>query len=446
MSGIETKGIIYYLIRRGWYGQLASLCQSSAGGGSGPRGSKGKGVLEPLLVFWRAFALSMMPAYQEATSSGSSALQEARKILENSFQARRDMQYPVTLALLHCHRRQQANGIADYETIETLSNELAVAEDVTKEAGLILAARFNLFTGELEEALRLTQKVLSMSGGAGTSGVHSVYELEAVAVEQWVYALQFEQNGTSAALRKKVMGAESLLKRCYSSGGNDATMDIDAMMVMAKCKQLLGLYPDLLNVLNQVIAMYPNFYPALGDKTLLLATAGEWDQALDTAQRLLDLDAENLDALKVIAAHSFTQESQPHDSVQKLEDLDASLKAKESGGVSISVHFLVETAKLFASICCRQPRALQMCAGMLERIVKLNSSISNIKPEDEAVVLSQLGYICIMQGPGSFEKAMKCFRESTRKDESNIKTLEGMVLCQLAEGAYDDAEAQIELL
>ena len=40
-----------------------------------------------------------------------------------------------------------------------------------------------------QEALRLTQKVLSMSGGAGTSGVHSVYELEAVAVEQWVHTL-----------------------------------------------------------------------------------------------------------------------------------------------------------------------------------------------------------------------------------------------------------------
>ena len=90
-----------------------------------------------------------------------------------------------------------------------------------------------------------------MSGGAGTSGVHSVYELEAVAVEQWVYALQFEQNTSSAALRKRVIGAESVLKRFYSSGGNDATLDIDAMMVMVKCKQLLGLYPDLFNLLNQ---------------------------------------------------------------------------------------------------------------------------------------------------------------------------------------------------
>jgi hypothetical protein len=86
MSGIETKGIIYYLIRRGWYGQLAALCQSSAGGGSGPRGGKGKGVLEPLLVYWRAFALSMMPANQDSINNGSSALQDARKILENSFQ------------------------------------------------------------------------------------------------------------------------------------------------------------------------------------------------------------------------------------------------------------------------------------------------------------------------------------------------------------------------
>lgn len=51
-----------------------------------------------------------------------------------------------------------------------------------------------------------------------------------------------------------------------------------------------------------------------------------------------------------------------------------------------------------------------------------------------------------MQGAGMFEKAMKCFRESSRRDESNVQALEAMALCQLAEGAVDDAEAQMELL
>ena len=45
--------------------------------------------------------------------------------------------------------------------------------------------------------------------------------------------------------------------------------------------------------------MYQWFIPALADKTIILASMGEWEQALDTAQRLLDADPDHLDALKV---------------------------------------------------------------------------------------------------------------------------------------------------
>jgi tetratricopeptide (TPR) repeat protein len=70
-------------------------------------------------------------------------------------------------------------------------------------------------------------------------------------------------------------------------------------MVRVKAKQMLKLDGEALNILNQAIAMYPWFVPALSEKSVLLATAGEWDQALDTVQRVLDQESNNIDALQV---------------------------------------------------------------------------------------------------------------------------------------------------
>lgn len=144
--------------------------------------------------------------------------------------------------------------------------------------------------------------------------------------------------------------------------------------------------------------------------------------------------------IQVIAVHAFTQESQAHDAVQKLEDLDAAMKAKEPASVSSAV----ETAALFSCICARQPRALQICVRILERAAKQASTTAS--DAQVAAVYCQMGHVQILQGAMQYERAMKAFREATRRDPNNATALEGMILCQLYEGAVEDAESQIELL
>ena len=113
--------------------------------------------------------------------------------------------------------------------------------------------------------------------------------------------------------------------------------DIDSFMLRAKAKLIAKQNGETLNILNQVIATFPQFLPALTEKALLLASAGEWEQALDMTQRVLDQERQNIDAMQILTVHALTQEYQPNDSLQKLEDLDEALGTLEPSSVEVTI-------------------------------------------------------------------------------------------------------------
>jgi hypothetical protein len=141
----EQKPIIYYLARRGWHDSLIRYCDQIMA-------KKGK---DPTAVFWKAYALGMNDNFDEC-----------RRQLEG-FASRRDLQFPATMALIHFAKRQQSRGQtrADHEYLDGLLSEMSVAEDVAKEAGLVLSARFSLFTGDLETATAISQRLLQACRG-----------------------------------------------------------------------------------------------------------------------------------------------------------------------------------------------------------------------------------------------------------------------------------------
>ena len=102
----EIKPQIYFFARRGWYEQLGNICDAQIS-------KKGK---DPVSVFWKAFSLGMSGSTHDCT-----------KLLE-TFQARRDMQYPANLALIYFLKRAPS---VDHDAISSLQNELSISEDVT---------------------------------------------------------------------------------------------------------------------------------------------------------------------------------------------------------------------------------------------------------------------------------------------------------------------------
>jgi hypothetical protein len=71
---------------------------------------------------------------------------------------------------------------------------------------------------------------------------------------------------------------------------------------------------------------------------------------------VLDIEQDNIDALQVVAVHGFTQESQPQDTLQKLEEYENALSLKEPSSVAVPL----AAVGLFSKICARQYKALQV--------------------------------------------------------------------------------------
>ena len=99
----DFKAVTYYYIRRGWHEQVIALCDK-----------KGKDNLG-ITTYWKAFAIG-------ASGNASECIRQL-----SNFKTRPDMQYPVSLALVHFHNKA---NVVDHDALSSIRSSLSVSEDV----------------------------------------------------------------------------------------------------------------------------------------------------------------------------------------------------------------------------------------------------------------------------------------------------------------------------
>ncbi|XP_012616626.2 tetratricopeptide repeat protein 21B isoform X1 [Microcebus murinus] len=347
---------------------------------------------DPVFRFFHAYGILMEGKVQEA-------LREF-EALKN----KQDVSLCSLLALIYAHKMSPN---PDREAILEADARLKDQRKGAGQRALYHAGLFLWHIGRHEKAREYIDRMIKMSDGSK----------EGVILKAWLDVTRGKEPYTKKALR------------CFEEILEDGN-DIFALLGKAQCLEMRQNYSGALDTVNQIIVNFPSFLPAFVKKMKLQLALQDWDQTVETAQRLLLQDSQNVEALRMLALYYLCREGDIEKASTKLEKLENALDAMEPQNDQL----FYKITLAFSRTCGRSQPILQKLQTLLERAFSLNSQ----QPE----YAIELGYQMILQG--KIKEAVKWYKNAMILDESNISSLFGIIQCQLIEGQIEEADQQLE--
>lgn len=203
------------------------------------------------------------------------------------------------------------------------------------------------------------------------------------------------------------------------------------MMGLAKYYERKGAYEEAVDTLNEVAVTYSWFLPALAEKAKLMAKHGDWEQASEVTQKLLDQDSHDIEALRLEILEELTQNARPEVASTRLTELLDAVDRHEPKNARL-YH---DISRCFSRVCGGSPLVLRHTISFVERARNLD--------DKNSTYLSELGYQYVRMQ--DHETAAEFYQEAARIDESSVDAIAGLILCQLNQGLYDEASQQLDL-
>jgi tetratricopeptide repeat protein 21B len=236
----------------------------------------------------------------------------------------------------------------------------------------------------------------------------------------------------------------------FSSSLEADSLNIDAMLGLAKCKYHTQNWDGALEVLNRAIASQP-LVPCLLDKARVMLSKGDWSQASSMAERVLQEDPSNIAALRMLALHAATQlplsaleeggEIKPL--AEQLSLLLKNMNKSESHNFSL----YLATGHLFQTLMLepRHTGSLKVILAMIDKAIFVLREFPMGTCDDKlSEVLCERG--AVLAASGDPRGGMENYKEASAVDAANVNALHGMIHCQILLGANNDAMEQLDLV
>uniref|UniRef100_A0A671SJH7 Tetratricopeptide repeat protein 21B-like n=1 Tax=Sinocyclocheilus anshuiensis TaxID=1608454 RepID=A0A671SJH7_9TELE len=332
---------------------------------------------DSVFAFLHAYGLLMQDQVLDA-------IQELEQLKE-----RGDGSLGVLMALVYAHKKRPN---PDRDVIQELDGRVKEERKTASPKALYYAGMLLWLLGRNDKAREYVDRMIKISSGSK----------EGIVLKGWI---DLRSNKDAYAKKSGKYFDEALKEKS----------NIFALMGKVHYYEFRQNYSGALETINQVIVSYPSFLPALVKKMKLLLTLQDWEQTVDAAQRLLQRDKNNLEALRMLALHSLCRE----------------------GDVGESFIMGSDSLWLTMKSVCHKNTALNCVpVEMVERAFAQASSDSELATE--------MGYQLVLLG--RVKEAMKWYKTAMTLDESSISALIGIIRCQLMEGHIEDAEQQLEFL
>ncbi|XP_025066743.1 tetratricopeptide repeat protein 21B isoform X2 [Alligator sinensis] len=270
-------------------------------------------------------------------------VQEAIREFEH-IKNKQEVSLCTMMALIYAHKK---SSNPDRDAILELDAKMKEHRKTAGQQALYFAGLFLWHLGRQDKAREYVDRMIKVSNG----------DKEGLILKAWLDVTC----GKEAYIKKAVK---------YFDEAMQEGIDVFALLGKAQYFEVRQNYSGALETVNQIIANFPNFLPAFIKKMKLQLALQDWEQAVETAQRLLQKDALNLEAIRMEVLHYLCREGNITEAAARLGDLIHALEKLEPHNPQLFCKMALAFSRTPASPGQPPSPLLKQCASVLETVVK----------------------------------------------------------------------------